>query len=159
MVAMDGRSSTAQEPQRVGVFPLTPADQDAALALLLLSPGPYTEAGLRSQLRALSLCPWVQLGASRRREELVGVILGRVDEQNPRVGWCLRLVVHPDMRGLGVGGHLVHAQLHAFRQLGCHSVCAAVPASEVREQSFMSHHGFVRRTSLDEGVLLMERRL
>ena len=129
--------------------PLALHHLEAAGQLLLDSNEGKSPAELvRSLLDCHRRWPSLQVGSVGPAGELLGLVAGRVDEDDRELGWSDDTVVLPAMRGSGLGGELIEAQLSAMRALGCKRVRGLSPQSKFRAVKFFERHGFrvVERT-------------
>lgn len=75
------------------------------------------------------------------RGSVVGVAFSRVDAER---AWVLRLALHPDWRGRGLGSGLLAALEHRLLNRGVRRITALLPDGETGTEAFVNS-GFVRR--------------
>lgn len=73
--------------------------------------------------------------------EVVGVAISRVDADR---AWVLRLSLHPEWRGMGLGSSLLSALEHRLLGLGVRRITALLPEGETGTEAFVNS-GFVKR--------------
>jgi GNAT superfamily N-acetyltransferase len=86
--------------------------------------------------------PELQLGAFNGADRLLGVIVGRLDREDPRTGWSDDIILEAEARGSGLGHQLLERQLEGFRRLGCHRVRGRSPQRLFSAVPFFERHGF-----------------
>ena len=130
------------------ISPLTEADSAEAGALLLqTNEGKSVSLLIDSLLDGIRRWPTLQLGA-RDGDALMGLVSGRIDPDDPLLAWSDDTVVAARLRGAGLGGALIEAQLQAMRTLGCRRVRGLSPERHFAQVKFFERHGFrvVERT-------------
>lgn len=75
---------------------------------------------------------------------LVGTALGRVDRDR---GWVLRITLHPDWRGRGLGSALLVALEQRLVSAGARRLTCVLPEGETGSQA-LRNAGFVERTDI-----------
>jgi transitional endoplasmic reticulum ATPase len=75
------------------------------------------------------------------RGEVVGAAFSRVDTER---AWVLRLSLHPEWRGMGLGSALLSALEHRLLNLGVRRITALLPDGETGTEAFLNS-GFIRR--------------
>ncbi len=123
---------------------LTDADLEEAVAL----------DGLSSTVGQRALFPLSEVVASLVAGEpavtaeaggrLVGTALGRVDRDR---GWVLRITLHPDWRGRGLGTALLVALEQRLVAAGARRLTCVLPEGETGTQALLNS-GFVQRTDI-----------
>jgi len=77
--------------------------------------------------------------------QLIGSAVSRVDGDR---AWVLRLALHPQWRGHGLGSALLSALEQRLLSIGVRRLSAALPASETGGEAFVNS-GFTRRRDID----------
>lgn len=123
---------------------LTDADLEEAVAL----------EGMSSTVGQRALFPLSEVVASLVAGEpavtaeaggrLVGTALGRVDRDR---GWVLRITMHPDWRGRGLGTALLVALEQRLVSAGARRLTCVLPEGETGSQA-LRNSGFVERTDI-----------
>ena len=76
--------------------------------------------------------------------QLVGTAAGRLEGDR---GWVLRITLHPEWRGQGLGSELLKALEHRLVEGGARRITSALPAGETGSEA-LRNSGFVERTDI-----------
>lgn len=107
--------------------------------------GRYDPDGARDLWRQVVTDPpadAVVLVAEQPGRGVLGVLRIGPDADEPASGHVFSLYVHPDTQGLGIGGRLLTAAEHRFREADMHKATLWVFAANAAARGFYARHGW-----------------
>ena len=123
---------------------LTDEDLEEAVAL----DGSSTTVGQRALFPLSEVVASLVAGqpavAAEAAGRLVGTAIGRVDGDR---GWILRITLHPEWRGRGLGSELLAAIEHRLVSAGARRLTCALPEGETGSQA-LRNSGFAERQDI-----------
>ena len=123
---------------------LSEADLEEAVAL----DGVSTSVGQRALFSLSEVVASIVAGepavAAEMSGQLIGTAIGRVDRDR---GWVLRITLHPEWRGRGLGSELLAALEQRLIRAGARRLTCALPEGETGSQA-LHNSGFTERADV-----------
>ena len=75
---------------------------------------------------------------------MVSILVTVSTAEGGRVAWLEDMIVHPDMRGHGIGGRLLHEAIRGAREAGCLRITLLTDDTNSAAMRFYARAGFGR---------------
>ena len=140
-------------PHEVRVRPATTADVTALCGLLgilfaqeadFVADAAKQERGLRLILEQPDLGRIYCAVSDGRIVGMVSILFTVSTAEGGRVAWLEDMIVHPNQRGNGMGGHLLREAIRGARDAGCGRITLLTDDTNQAAMRFYSRADFVR---------------